>query len=89
MSNVVIKPLGMYPSPDGTYCVTIVDRVAVHGQKPMTPEGKAAMEQLVRHVQRRFIEETEAECRRALSGPPKLETPDCGCRGIFHTCAMT
>lgn len=78
MSNVVIKPLCRIETPDGPLYATSVAGVVVHGSKPMAPEGQAAMEELVRHVRRRLADEIDADCRRALSGPPKLEKPDRG-----------
>lgn len=81
MSDIIVKPDARIETADGPICVTNVNGVRVHGAKPLTPEMTAALEKVIEAV-RHKIENAFWE-----SLAPKTVPPDCGCRGIVHTCA--
>lgn len=72
--------------PDCTRFVTEISGAIVHGDKPMSAEERAAMEKIIEAAKKRMTQLMEDALLKSVTVEPKIKAPDCGCRGVVHTC---
>lgn len=54
MGDVIVKPVAVLDTPEGRRFATEVDGCVVHGDKPMTPEGRTAMSEIIAAAKRQL-----------------------------------